>query len=84
MMATAHVESLIHCVEVAVAQFPNRAYMNRPNVKWCVQNAADILKDLYEGSKTYRSWSLREQIKDSADIPAINTVLGHRGVAPIQ
>lgn len=84
MTATAHAESLARFVEKIVDRFPRGEYRNRPNVRWCAQNAAIILKDLYEGSNTYRSWSLRKQIKDSACIPAINTMLADIGVQPIK
>jgi len=83
LMATAHAESLCRFLERIVAQFPNRAYRNRPNVEWCTRRAATILKDLYDGSRTYRSWSLREQLYDSDCIPAINTVLTDNGFPPI-
>jgi len=83
LMATAHAESLCRFLERTVARFPNRAYRNRPNVEWCTRRAAIILKDLYDGSCTYRSWSLREQLYDSDCIPAINTVLTDNGFPPI-
>lgn len=84
MTATAHVESLARFVEQIVARYPGRAYRNRPNVRWCAQNAAIILKDLYEGTNTYRSWSLHKQIEDSTCIPAINAVLADINVLPLK
>jgi hypothetical protein len=84
LMATAHVESLAHFVGKAVTAYPNQTYKNRPNVRSCVENAVLLLKDLYDGVGTYRSWSLRKQIKDSAWLPAINMVLTARGALPIQ
>jgi hypothetical protein len=84
MMATAHVESLARLVGKIAVKYPNQTYRNRVNVRWCAHNAVLLLKDLYDGAGTYRSWSLRQQIKDSACLPAINTVLTDNGALPIQ
>lgn len=83
LMATAHVESLARFLDRTVATYPDGAYKKRPHFRWCVQRSALLLKDLHDGVGTYRSWSVREQIRDRGCVPALNTVLSDNGAAPI-